>query len=209
MDSLTEVIPAQDRATLGAAFEQYHRDAVPSKTPKQFVGDIVRRIYTEICYANKQASHSMADAGRAFEQWVDRETHFEREMPGRDQEEYAKVRQAILYAVATRAAELFGAWNGNTYPQNSREDPRNLRTSLFPYLHSVPMLPLNASQLVIDARDNMAVQRLFKQLFNPPEINGIRNEGLITLQISKGEELFPIWRACVRNGIDESMIRFE
>lgn len=136
MSRLTELIPAPDRAILVEAFQQ-HQEALPKMTPEQFIDDIVWRIYTEVCCSpgGYHISSPRPHAGNAFKQWIDKEVHYALEGTPIDDANYAEVRHSIMRAVAARAAELFSAWGGKTYPKD-KNDERNLRASLRSYLPS-------------------------------------------------------------------------
>lgn len=134
MSHVTELIPEADRVILSAAFREDH-ETLPKMTAEEFIDDIIWRVYTEICCSpgGRHIQSPYPAAGIAFKQWVEKEVHYALEGTQIDDAKFQEVRRSILQAVAARAKELFGAWDGKTYPRD-KSDTRNLRTSLRPYL---------------------------------------------------------------------------
>ena len=133
MRSLTEHIPPFDKAILEVAFDEL-KEKLPPTTAEDFAGNIVWRIYTELCCSpeGRHVRNTDPHAGNAFKKWIDDETHYAIGEKTVDENAYARIRRSIVRSAAARAAELFGAWNGSTTPPRNSDDHRNLRASLKP-----------------------------------------------------------------------------
>lgn len=120
-------------------------DKFPDLTSEQFLENIDWRIYTEWCmdtYRGPSAQwtcsrHQEYEKNTPIAQWIAEETHFAIERLMQDGQNITEevrdaTRTRVVQAIAQRAMELFGTWKEHQWP--SKDDPRNLRVSLAPYL---------------------------------------------------------------------------
>ncbi len=126
-----DYVPEEDRAIFEQVFEK-QKDRLPGKEAKDFVNDMVWRIYTEICCNLEERPRypeSHIHGVQALTNWLNREAYFAVEKKEMNHDQYVEVRKKIAEAAARRAIELFSTWGG-TYPHHMKEDTRNLRSPL-------------------------------------------------------------------------------
>lgn len=148
-------------------FDQLKSPQKPSIKAEEIVGEIDMRIYTEFCCNTLNPADHRGYKGEAFQQWVQEETHYALaragysftqgafKYPGQkypDQDPckqdsepeepasietstYQEMRTRVLHAVVDRAVDFCTSHEGTLHPKKG--DPKNLRTSLEPYLMDI------------------------------------------------------------------------
>jgi hypothetical protein len=131
----SEAIPDADRKILKDAYDA-HPGKISKMDAETFVDEIAWRLYTEWCCNSGESGarhHFYGYERQPYHHWVNDETHYALEGAQVDQAKYQQVRTAILRGIVSRAVELFSEWDRtNVVPQ--KDDKRNLRASLKPYL---------------------------------------------------------------------------
>ncbi|MBI2636431.1 hypothetical protein HYW84_03870 [Candidatus Peregrinibacteria bacterium] len=158
-------IPEADSKLLEEKYSQSPAK-IADMDPRKFVDNIAWRLYTEWCCdpANAAESYRSYD-GQAYRQWVEQETHYAMQRRRNEHPQggdvHQQVRTKIVEAVVSRAIELFSDWEGHTYPKN-KEDKRNLRASLQPYIdqrHEVTQKPDGEMEVVFSDSETVMVAR--------------------------------------------------
>jgi hypothetical protein len=136
-------LPNEDALRLVQAYETTPHDGL-KHTPGKFVMDIGWRVYTEWCTSeeSKWPEHRNYH-GQALTKFIDDEVIYATDRAHckgllNEKVKLGEIRGRVLDAIVKRAVKLFSDWEGHTYPKcdadDEREDKRNLRTSLEPYL---------------------------------------------------------------------------